>query len=241
MAQKIKIKASDAVRDIRSGMTDFELMERYGLSAKGLQSLILKLMESKAITRTEIEERRKSYHDTLVLRRLDESSLIEDIRSGISDSDLMVKYDLSADGLRTMFQNLMKAKAITPEDLYGASTSVHDTVFVENLRALPRNYLAMAVDIYQWKHAEIRGLLNDVTEKGVGISGMPARIGEVMILAISGGDFIHCDPIVFEAECRWASREKETGEWLAGFEITNISETCLEDLRRLIECLPFLD
>ncbi|MCL4553002.1 MAG: hypothetical protein M1305_05560, partial [Candidatus Marsarchaeota archaeon] len=60
-------------------------------------------------------------------------------------------------------------------------------------------------------------------------------------LVISVEDFIEADSILFEAQCRWAEKERDTGEWLAGFEITKISEKCLNDLRRLIQSLPFLD
>ena len=70
---------------------------------------------------------------------------------------------------------------------------------------------------------------------------MAARIGETKTFVIPAGDFTESDPVVFEAECRWAKEEKETGEWLAGLEITRISENCLDDLRRLIQSLPFFD
>jgi len=241
MTQKIRIKAGDAARDIRSGMTDSELMEKYGLSAKGLQSLVLKLLEVKAISSAEINQRREAYHDTTVIQQMREEDIIKDIRSGMSDSDLMKKHALSSDGLRRIFQTLIEANALTAEELYGTSPSAQDTVFVENMRELPRHYLAMAVDIYEPKRPQIRGMLSNVTEKGIAITGMSTRIGETNTLVIPAGDYIEADPIMFDAECRWARREEETGEWLAGFQITKISEKCLDDLRRFIQSLPFFD
>jgi len=241
MPIKPKIKAGDAVRYIRSGMTDSQLMEKFGLSAKGVHSLILKLLEVKVITQEEIDQRKAGYHDTTVIRRMSEDDFIKDIRSGMSDSDLMKKYALSADGLRTVFQTLMEAKAVRVEELYRTSPSVHDTVFVENMRELPRHHLAMSVDVYEFKRPEISGVLTDVTERGVGISGMSASIGQIKKLVIPVADFIEADSITFEAECRWADKDRETGEPLAGFEITKISEKCLKDLRRLIQSLPFLE
>ena len=127
------------------------------------------------------------------------------------------------------------------EELYATSPSAHDTVFVENMRELPRHHLAMAVDIYEWKHPEIKGMLSNVTEKGIAITGMAARIGETKTFVIPAGDFIEADPVLLEARCQWAEKDKDTGEWLAGFEITRISEKCLDDLRRLIQSLPFFD
>jgi uncharacterized protein (DUF433 family) len=241
MTPKPRIKARDAVRDIRSGMTDSGLMEKYGLSAKGLQSVFLKLLEAKAITQAEMNQRRAIYHDKTVVHQIDARAIVKDIRSGMTDSELMKKYDLSSEGLRFALQTLTDTEVIALEELYGSSSSAHDTVFVENMRELPRHHLAMAVDIYESKHPEIKGLLSDVTEKGIGITGMAARIGETKTFVIPAGDFIETDPILLEARCQWAEEERETGEWLAGFEITRISEKCLDDLRRLIQSLPFFD
>lgn len=241
MPTKPKIKAGDAVRDIRSGMTDSQLMEKYGLSAKGLHSLVLKLIEVKAITPAEIDQRRAAYHDTTIIQQMSEDDFIKDVRSGMPDSDLMKKYALSSDGLRRIFQRLIEANAMRVEELYGKSLPAHDTVSVEDMRELPRHYLAMSVDVYDSKRPEISGLLTNVTEKGIAVIGMSAGIGETKALVIYAGDFIEADPIDFEAECRWVSQEEGTGEPLAGFQITRISEKCLLALRTLIEALPFLE
>jgi len=241
MTPKVRIKAKDAVRDIRSGMTDSQLMEKYGLSAKGLQNLLLTLLESKAIIPAEIDQRRAAYHDTTIIEQIDGTEMVKDIRSGMADSELMQKYGLSSEGLGFAFQTLTDTGVINLEELYGTSRPAQNNVFVENLRKLHRYHLAMAVEIYEPRRPAIRGMLSNVTEKGIGITGMAARIGETKTLVIPAGDFIEADSIMFEAECRWAREEKETGEWRAGFQITNISEKCLDDLRSLIQSIAFLD
>jgi len=239
MTPKPRIKAGDAVRDIRSGMTDSRLMEKYGLSAKGLQSLFLKLLEAKAITDAEMNQRRAIYHDTTVIQQIDAGDIVKDIRWGMTDSELMKKYDLSSEGLRLVLQTLTDTQVIAVEELYATYPSAHDTVFVENMREFPRRHLAMAVDIYEWKHAEIKGILSTVTEKEIAITGMAARIGETKTFVMPTGDFIEADPVLLEARCQWVEKDKNSGEWIAGFEITKISSKCLDDLRRLIQSLPF--
>jgi hypothetical protein len=240
MPTKPKIKAADAVRDLRSGMTDPDLMEKYGLSAKGLQSLVQKLIDARALTYAEIHLRRAGYQDTVVIQRMDEDDFIEDVRSGMPDSELMKKYTLSSDGLRRILQTLLDAKAISAEDLYGTSPSVHDTVFIENMRELPRHHLALAVDIYELQHPEISGTLSNLTQKGLAVAGIAAKTGETRTFMIPVEGFIEAEPVLFDARCQWAEKDKDTGEWHSGFEITRISEGCLEDLQRLIESLPFL-
>ncbi len=237
---KPRIKAGDAVRDIRSGMTDSELMEKHGLSAKGLQSLFLKLLEAKAITYAEMNQRCAIYHDKILVQQIDARDIAKDIRSGMTDSELMKKYDLSSEGLQFALQTLTDTEVVTLEELYGTSLSQHGSVVVENIRELPRGYLAVSVDIYESKHPEIKGLLSNVTEKGIAITGMAARIGATKTFVIPAGDFIEGDPVLLEARCEWAEQDKESGEWIAGFEITRISRKCQDDLRRLIQSLPFI-
>lgn len=241
MPTKPRINARDAIRDIRSGMTDAELMEKYGLSAKGLESLVRKLLEARAITPAEIEQRREGYHDTAVIQRIDGSDMVKDIRSGMTDSELMQKYGLSPEGLGFAFQALTNTNVLAVEELYHPSPSQQDTVFVENMVELPRHHLAMAVEVYESTRPDIRGMLSNVTDKEIAVAGMAARIGETKTFVIPAEDFIEADPVVLDARCRWAEKERDTGEWLAGFEITAISKTCLDNLRRLIQSLPFLD
>jgi uncharacterized protein (DUF433 family) len=235
MPLKPKIKASDAANDIRAGMTDSEMMEKYGLSAKGLHSLFLKLLEVRAVTQSELNRRRANYHDTTIIGQMDPGSLAADVRSGMSDSELMTKHGLSSEGLRRALQELIDAKTISPEDLYSASSSVHDTVFVENRREVTRYHLAIEVIVYELIHPETKGTLVNVADKGVAITGIEANIGEIKTFIIPAVDFIRVSPMRFEAECKWAGRDSVTGEWNCGFEITNISEASWENLRTLIQ------
>ena len=54
---KIKVNAEEAVRDIRAGMPDTAIMKKYGLSARGLQSLFKKLGDAEFITSSELKNR----------------------------------------------------------------------------------------------------------------------------------------------------------------------------------------
>jgi uncharacterized protein (DUF433 family) len=239
MVPKRKIKARDIVNDIRSHMTDPELMAKYDLSARGLQSAFIKLLNARAITHAEMNQRRAIYHDKTLVQQIDARDIVKDIRSGMSDSELLKKYDLSSEGLRFALQTLTDTEVITLEELYATSSSAYDTVFVENMRELPRHHLSMAVTIYEATRPEVKGTLRDITEKGVGITGIPARVGEVKTLVIPAETFIQADKIVFEAKCAWAQTEGTEDQYFAGFQITSISEECREDLRSLIRSVCF--
>jgi hypothetical protein len=67
MAPKRSIKAKEIVTDIRAGMTDSELMSKYKLSIKGLQSIFRKLEVTKAIRPAELYGRQLLEADTVDL------------------------------------------------------------------------------------------------------------------------------------------------------------------------------
>jgi transcription initiation factor IIE alpha subunit len=53
-----KIRGSEIVNDIRSGVDDAGLMEKYGLSAKGILKLMGKLISQGLISPSELAERK---------------------------------------------------------------------------------------------------------------------------------------------------------------------------------------
>lgn len=54
---KPKISAKELIADIRAGMDDPALMNKYGLSAQGLQSAFKKVIEAKALKQSELDNR----------------------------------------------------------------------------------------------------------------------------------------------------------------------------------------
>jgi DNA-binding response OmpR family regulator len=65
--EKPVISATDAAQCIRSGMDDSFLMKRYGISAKGLRSLLRKLVASGVVERSELDKRMSETHRWAVL------------------------------------------------------------------------------------------------------------------------------------------------------------------------------
>jgi hypothetical protein len=62
LEDKAIVNAEDAVRSIRSGMTNEALMEKYEISQKGLESLFRKLIATGAIEQSDLDRRRGSLH-----------------------------------------------------------------------------------------------------------------------------------------------------------------------------------
>ena len=139
--KKRKISARQAVVDIRSGLDDSALMEKYDLSAIGLQSLFDKLVTSGYLDFSEIQQRAPAFLGTVVISGVFSQEEIDkardghqqpkrksatlvnaheaarDIRSGMDDFSLMGKYRLSSIGLRSLFSKLISVGLIQQLDL----------------------------------------------------------------------------------------------------------------------------
>lgn len=107
------------------------------------------------------------------------------------------------------------------------------------IRQLPRHYTVMPVTIHDASNPEVKGLVRDITRKGVGVERIASRIYEIKTLVISVDDYDEIAPFGFQAECRWVERDHRSGEYLAGFEITKISDRSLQELLKLIRELTF--
>jgi hypothetical protein len=143
------IDALDALLNIRAGMSDSQVMQKYNLSPKGLQSLFTKLVLAGAIKQSELDGRphqgdtsvavsgeagyayevQEDRHElpTSITRA---QAAVQDIRSGMSDSALMDKYQLSSKGLQTLFQQITASGAMEPSELDVRASPAEETVDV---------------------------------------------------------------------------------------------------------------
>ena len=76
--KKARIEADQAIKDIRAGMSDGELMQKYNISARGLQSLFRKLLAASLISRRELTARRNSPRQAEIAFAKDSARASED-------------------------------------------------------------------------------------------------------------------------------------------------------------------
>jgi uncharacterized protein (DUF433 family) len=173
MTNKRKVNAKEVLKDLRSGMDDAALMERYNLSSLGFESLFTKLLKTGLITQEEFDDRMMPFGGTMTIGEDMEAfalpakeqedrgpavqaaglrkkkwrppvkarDMVNDIRDGLNDAQLMEKYDLSAKGLQSVFTKLLEANALRRQELDRRIRTGESTVDVGNLtdgRALAR-------------------------------------------------------------------------------------------------------
>ncbi len=107
MAEKKRIRAGDVARDMRSGMSDSKLMNKYGLSSKGLQSVFKKMVAAGILQESELTGRISLSQDTADIteaRLMDRCYLVLDVTIHDADNPQVEGYisDISERGLQVV-------------------------------------------------------------------------------------------------------------------------------------------
>jgi len=214
MPTKKVIKAKDLIRDIADGMTDQELMEKYQLSSEKLHQIRQRLPES---SRPEIKE------------------IVADIRARATDFELCHKYDLSLEELPGVFGKLVDLGVIRKEEL-NERTAFYDEPLNRLLtRRFPRKLVGLELHVYDPDDPERRGLLRDLSERGLRVASLRPDINLAKRFVIRPDWFPNIRSFEIGVECKWTKAKGPLRKYfVAGFEITTISGPSQEELRKLL-------
>ncbi len=170
-------------------------------------------------------------------RRINGRDILNDLRLGMVDSELQVKYKLSGKALLAVYKQLVACKAISHSELYNISSSYRDRADRITRRRHPRANLAVRVPIYDMGSGAI-GLLRDISEKGMRVAGIESSVGQSRTFQIPIDMFMQAEPLLIIAECKWVEMKGRHRKYpVAGFEIMDLSETDSLVLRNFIKFL----
>ena len=168
-------------------------------------------------------------------RKIRAGDIIRDVRGGMTVSQLMDKYRFSLKILRFVFRRLLNAGAITKDELAAQTALYKDALELKGVRKWIRKTTVFPVRIYDSGNPFATGYVRDISEKGVCVEGIEAAVGEIKNFIVRSGAFGEGHTLVFECKCRWVNPEQPPEKkWLAGFEITSISNLDSGELRKLV-------
>ncbi len=171
-------------------------------------------------------------------RTVKASDFVRDVRSGMTLSQLIHKYQMSLRALRFAFRKLSDVGAMTKDELAGQAGLYRDTADLKGVRKRPRTTITFPLRIYDSSSPFATGYVLDISEEGVCVKGIEAAVGEVKNFVARSGAFGQSQTFVFEGKCRWVNKEQlSVKEWVAGFEITNISSLDAAEIRKLIRSI----
>ncbi len=169
-------------------------------------------------------------------RKISGKDFVRDMRSGMSDSQLMDKYSLSLTGLQKVFRKLVDSGHMRVEELYGRASLREDSVTIDlnELSFSPDDGLLCIVPIRDTDDPECRGSVCEIGENGLEVSGIKAGVGETHSFLVDPRDFFAVEEFRFKAKCVWCKESPTEQSTVAGFEITGILFEDLENLRELV-------
>jgi hypothetical protein len=153
--RRLTVRAAEAVRLIRSGSNDQDLMRAYNISARSVERLCEKLVQAGEIARDELERRMSTPQRSHVVDvvatpaqkhwltkrkvQVSASEFVAFLRGGLSDLELMEKYGISSRGLDRLFELLVRRGHIAQTELDERKRSFQwaDIAFVRSDGVLP--------------------------------------------------------------------------------------------------------
>lgn len=218
-----KVSQKEVLHDIRAGMDERALRKKYNLSADGLKNLYETLITAKLLG-PDLKP---------IARKLSISDFVTDIGGGMSKSDLMKKYGLSEDMLRLASKKILAKRVKTlPDD--DPETLVEDVPGLVATREFVRHEVDFDLPVYDATCPEILGAVRDVSEEGVGVTGIRANLGEHKTLVVLSDEFGQFSSFEFEGYCRWCYTDPRDGACLTGFGVNKISKDDLRQLQKLV-------
>lgn len=175
-------------------------------------------------------------------RKIKAKDLVNDIREGMNDVQLMDKHKLSSKGLQSVFKKLIEVKAIKPGEAFNRNANVgDDTADVASVRLVSRDFMEPLLPICDADDPKNMGTIADITEKGLGIRGIQVQKGETKTLVFFSDQLFPVGPFAIQAQCRWVNNGNGNGQTESGFEITNISESGTQQLKKIVEWVALRD
>ena len=165
-----------------------------------------------------------------------------DVRAGLSDFDLIEKYDLSLQTLTTVLDRLVESGHLRKPELLKRVPPRDNQPNGQKTRKLPRERIPFILEVQDISNPFRRAFLRDLTEEGFRIAGIKVAVGEARDFLILADVVASLSPILVRATCRWVDQKGKRNKYhVAGFQITDISSSDLETLRRLVKVVALLN
>ena len=162
-----KVSQKEIVQDMRAGMDDAAIRKKYNLSPKGLRTLYDKLIEAGLLG--------KDFNTHS--RTLNLLTILADIRSGMTRSDLLEKYTLTDKTLRQVVQKLLAAEG-KRSAFDGPETVIEEPADFLATGEFVRHEVDFDLPVYEAYRPEIVGKVRDVSEEGISVTGIEASRGD---------------------------------------------------------------
>ncbi len=163
---------------------------------------------------------------------------LDDLRSGMTDTDLMKKYKLTARGLGSVFRHLIDEKSVRLAEIVRRFRHRSDLPeLIAEFRTRPRIEPSVALPIFESTRPENRGVISDLTEQGMGVRGLEAQVDDIKTLVVPVQEFFDISPILLQVICTWRGDDEAEPAVTAGFRVVDVLKGSLMELCRLVRAV----
>jgi hypothetical protein len=209
---KREINAKEVLCDLRAGFNDAALMEKYKLSAAGLNSLKIKLTNANLLQ---------------AKRQISIDPIVADLKLGMTEPDLMEKHRLTLLELQEIVRRLEEIGLVASEEVRHLSFLSDPIADAETLFPL------ISMSVYKSSDSETVGELVYVRGDTVGLRGLTGTPGATNVIVLQSDGFQQCKPMVFDAKCIATRASGEHGPAVLEFKIYNIAPCVMREFREL--------
>ena len=225
-----QISARDLLRDVRAGVTNTELMSKYQLSARALRNLFHEMRDAGIVFFKERES-------TFGKKRISVREMVDDIGRGATELELMKKHSLSPRGLQSTFWKLVNAGVLSWDELLKLYPDLDESVTLQKVRQWTRSYPIFSIQVYEQSNPQNKGKVKDLSETGVGTTGIWTKAGNRMTLVLVPDEYMELPPMSVEVLCKWFSSGEEGRPCFAGFQIIKTNEDARVNLEELLQLM----
>ena len=209
---KREINAKEVLGDIRTGFNDAALMEKYKLSAVGLNSLKTKLTNADLLP---------------AKRQIKIDPIVKDLKLGMTEPDLMEKHQLTWWELHEIGKRLEEIGLVASEEVR------HLNFLYDQIADAKTLFPLVSVSVYESRDSETLGELLYVRGDTVGLRGLTGTLGATKVIVLQSDGFQQGKPLVFDAKCVATRGPTEHGPAALEFKISNIAPCVMREFREL--------
>jgi hypothetical protein len=149
-------------------------------------------------------------------------------------TEIRGKYKLSDKGFHSVIRKLAAADLLKKSEVERFH-KWFPGLFVGDLRQSPRTPVKILLIVCDANNPSSKGFVRDISKKGISVEGLEANVGDVKALKILSSGIAGSSTFMLKGKCVWregnGTPDKEP---TAGFEITSITESAMNELKKLL-------
>lgn len=173
-------------------------------------------------------------------RVINTKKVAADVRSGLTDEQLMKKYSLTPKGLSMVLNKLVEIQIISFEDLQRREPDFENGEVYSppsDFRKFERDEVDFPLPVYERENPQARGFVLNISEHGMGVRGIRSGVHETKTYVIRADEVFQVEPIVCEATCRWIAPAREDRSCVGGYEVVAFLSGDFKTVQHLMRAL----